>query len=80
MFRKLDLFPSSGEGRHLLRNIVFFQYYLGKIRTMDKVRKPNISVCYTPSSEPYSIYNYSSRMIISKLHITGKMAALQDKI
>jgi hypothetical protein len=22
---------------------------------MDKVRKPNISVCYTPSSEPYSI-------------------------
>jgi hypothetical protein len=24
--------------------------------TMDKVRKPNISVCYTPSSEPYSIY------------------------
>jgi hypothetical protein len=25
---------------------------------MDKVRKPNISVCYTPSSEPYSIYFY----------------------
>jgi hypothetical protein len=25
------------------------------VRTMDKVRKPNISVCYTPSSEPYSI-------------------------
>jgi hypothetical protein len=23
---------------------------------MDKVRKPNVSVCYTPSSEPYSIY------------------------
>jgi hypothetical protein len=23
---------------------------------MDKVRKLNISVCYTPSSEPYSIY------------------------
>jgi hypothetical protein len=22
---------------------------------MGKVRKPNISVCYTPSSEPYSI-------------------------
>jgi hypothetical protein len=41
-FRKLHLFPSSGEG---------------KIRTMDKVRKPNISVCYTPSSEPYSIYS-----------------------
>jgi hypothetical protein len=25
---------------------------------MDKVRKPNISVCYTPPSEPYSIYMY----------------------
>jgi hypothetical protein len=24
-----------------------------------KVRKPNISVCYTPSSEPYSIYLYN---------------------
>jgi hypothetical protein len=24
---------------------------------MDKVRKPNISVCYKPSSEPYSIYS-----------------------
>jgi hypothetical protein len=24
---------------------------------MDKVRKPNISVSYTPSSEPYSIYS-----------------------
>jgi hypothetical protein len=23
---------------------------------MDKVRKPSISVCYTASSEPYSIY------------------------
>jgi cytochrome c-type biogenesis protein CcmH/NrfF len=26
------------------------------VGTMAKVRKPNISVCYTPSSEPYSIY------------------------
>jgi hypothetical protein len=25
---------------------------------MDKVRKPSNSVCYTPSSEPYRIYNY----------------------
>jgi hypothetical protein len=33
-----------------------FHCYLGKIRTMDKIRNPNISVCYTPSSEPYSIY------------------------
>jgi hypothetical protein len=41
-FRKLDLFPSSGEGRHLLSCVL--HCYLGKIRTMDKVRKPNISV------------------------------------
>jgi hypothetical protein len=27
-----------------------------KIRTMDKVRNPSNSVCYTPSSEPYRIY------------------------
>jgi hypothetical protein len=33
-----------------------FSLVFRKIRTMDKVRKPNISVCYTPSSEPYSIY------------------------
>jgi hypothetical protein len=26
---------------------------------MNKLRKPNISVCYTPSSEPYSIYQRS---------------------
>jgi hypothetical protein len=30
---------------------------------MDKVRKPNISVCYTPSSEPYSIYSSSNMFI-----------------
>jgi hypothetical protein len=26
---------------------------------MDKVRKSNISVCYTPLSEPYSIYYFT---------------------
>jgi hypothetical protein len=26
--------------------MVFFHCYLGNIRTMDKVRKPDISVCY----------------------------------
>jgi hypothetical protein len=31
---------------------------------MDKVRKPNISVCYTPSSEPYSIYYYYSFLFL----------------
>jgi hypothetical protein len=30
---------------------------------MDKVRKPNISVCYTPSSEPYT------RSIYTKEHV-----------
>jgi hypothetical protein len=40
-------------------NVVFFHCYLGKIRTIDKVRKPNISVCYTPSSEPYRVYLHS---------------------
>jgi hypothetical protein len=29
------------------KNVVFFHCYLGKIRTMDKFRKPNISVLYT---------------------------------
>jgi hypothetical protein len=42
-------------GRHPPVSETFFHYYLGKIRTMDKVWKPSISVCYTPSSEPYSI-------------------------
>jgi hypothetical protein len=31
--------------RSSFRNVVFFHCYLGKIRTMDKVRKPSISVC-----------------------------------
>jgi hypothetical protein len=36
---------------------------------MDKVRKPNISVCYTPSSEPYSIYHFVQYCIKLKLHL-----------
>jgi hypothetical protein len=35
-----------GANRSSFRNVVFFHCYLGKIRTMDKVRKPNISVSY----------------------------------
>jgi hypothetical protein len=31
-------------------------FSLFRIRTMDEVRKPINSVCYTPSSEPYRIY------------------------
>jgi hypothetical protein len=54
-FRKLDLFPSSGEEKN--------QILLGPLEraslnhwTMDKVRKRNISESYTPSSESYSNY------------------------
>jgi hypothetical protein len=37
--------PSPEDGnRSSFRNGVFFLCYLGKVRTMDKVRKPNISV------------------------------------
>jgi hypothetical protein len=44
--------PSPEDGnKSSFRNVVFF-HYLGKIRTMDEVRKPIISVCYTPSSNP----------------------------
>jgi hypothetical protein len=34
---------------------------------MYKVRKPNISVCYTPSSEPYSIYFFFEIHVSSNL-------------
>jgi hypothetical protein len=27
-----------------------------EFRTMDKVQKPSINECYTPSSEPYRVY------------------------
>jgi hypothetical protein len=33
----------------------FFSNYL-RIRTMDKVRKPSNSMCYTPSAEPVRIF------------------------
>jgi hypothetical protein len=37
-------------------------------RTMDKARKPSISVCYAPSSEPYSIY--LNVVLLLEHHIT----------
>jgi hypothetical protein len=37
---------------------------------MDKVRKSNISVCYTPSSEPYSFY-MAIRVCYLDCHETG---------
>jgi hypothetical protein len=52
-YMKINIFKASMVSFTSKTNSII---YLGKIRTMDKVRKPNISVCYTPSSEPYSIY------------------------
>jgi hypothetical protein len=60
-FRKLDLFPSSGEGKptHLgpLETSSLSHWTVFLItRTMDRVRKLNISESDTPSSESYSNY------------------------
>jgi hypothetical protein len=55
-FRKLDLFPSSGQGEKTPSQLgpveranllIFLEYW-----TMDKVQKRTNSECYTPSSEP----------------------------
>jgi hypothetical protein len=42
---------------------VFFHWYLGKIRAMDKVRKPNISVCIVN----FSIYAIQFHIVIQRL-------------
>jgi hypothetical protein len=73
--------PSGGSQRYWVFGLCpssgFFLNNNEKIRTMDKVRKPNISVSYTPSSEPYSIYfwrlcgcshNVWPLMIMTKRH------------
>jgi hypothetical protein len=52
---------------------------LGKFRTMDKVRKPNISVCYTPSSEPYSIYIFSFACFLKAWKLLS-MVDLREKV
>jgi hypothetical protein len=36
-----------------------------EFRTMDKVQKPNIDECYTPSSEPYRVY-YRRRFYVNQ--------------
>jgi hypothetical protein len=46
--------PEDGN-RSSFRNVVFYLLFF-RIRTMDEVRKPINSVCYTPSSEPYRTY------------------------
>jgi hypothetical protein len=54
-----------------------FSFVFRKIRTMDKARKPNISVCYTPSSEPYSIYSqYASSSQGSQFQIPSYHALM----
>jgi hypothetical protein len=64
--------PSPEDGnRSSFWNVVFFHCYLGKIRTMDKVRKPSICVCYTPSSEPYSIYVVTLYIICFYMKTSG---------
>jgi hypothetical protein len=40
-------------------SVLFFFLVIIRIRTMDKVRNPSNSVCYTPSSEPYRIEMFS---------------------
>jgi hypothetical protein len=39
-------------------NTGFLDFVHLEFRTMDKVQKPNINECYTPSSEPYRVYSY----------------------
>jgi hypothetical protein len=58
MFRKLDLFPSSGEGKPTLLGPLERASLSHRpvTRTMDEVGKPNISESDTPSSESYSNY------------------------
>jgi hypothetical protein len=71
-FLKLELFPSSGAGKKPIllgpleraspnhwiqfpkRRVSFSLFF--NTRTMDRVRKLNISESYTPSSESYSNY------------------------
>jgi hypothetical protein len=53
---RVGVFPHLRTETDPVSETLCFSLVFRKIRTMDKVQKPNISVCYTPSSEPYSIY------------------------
>jgi hypothetical protein len=51
---------------------------------MDKVRKPSISVCYTPSSEPYSIYYcmftlYLLRLLNKGIRLSSAVSLLTNR-
>jgi hypothetical protein len=52
-FRKLDLFPSSGEGGWEETDPISETLCSLEHQTMEKVQKPTNSVCYTPSSESF---------------------------
>jgi hypothetical protein len=54
---RVGVFPHLRTETDPVSETLFFHCYLEKIQMMDKVRKPNISVCHTPS-EPYSIYKH----------------------
>jgi hypothetical protein len=47
---------------------------------MDKVREPNISVCYTPSSEPYSIYLKNSFLEVKDCYIYVKSICFFEEL
>jgi hypothetical protein len=67
-FRTLSIvriFLNNNEKTQRFGNWICFRPQVGKTPTqlgpleranLNQVRKPNISVCYTPLSEPYSIY------------------------
>jgi hypothetical protein len=87
VFRKLDLFPSSGEGEKTpiqlgpleranlnqsrFRNVVFSS--LLEYRTMEKSKKPSKPVCYTPSSEPFRIYLEEKRFVQGVCYFINKI-------
>jgi hypothetical protein len=52
-FRKLDRFPSLGEGRKTPTRLGPLERANLSLWTMDKVRNPSNSECYTPSSESF---------------------------
>jgi hypothetical protein len=75
MFRKLDLFPSSGVGGKHLRTETDSVFetscsVIPRIPDDGKSPKPSNSECDTPSSEPFRIYFYK---IYEKLVLCRKM-------
>jgi hypothetical protein len=59
LFRKLDLFPSSGEG-------VGATYSVGSVRKSGPQpldQEPSNPECYTPSSEPFKTYYTKSSAV-----------------